>query len=1201
MLNFNQKGRVSAVLTALLLTTPLAMAQNLVVGGAGQTLQTRDLGKTWQVKPSGQNVSLNGVFRWNDSTIFIGGGTQVFRSIDNGNTFQQVGQKGSVTVKDMAIFPNGRGYTHFSNYSTHPINSLVSTNFGATWEDNNNGYNAGTALDAAKGTNVAYGAFENGRQLFRTANGGQTWSNVFQVVSFRDVVKTDSAVIVVGDQGRAFISRNNGNSFQPLALPNITTNIDLRSINKAPNGDTVIVGGTNGYVARSTNGGISWTATQVGHRFGTGNTAFTTIRTVYWLNNQTVFLGSENSNANYPMMYRSNDGGITFDTVSRLAYPTNRGRSVRNVFSIMFANDSVGYMSGGWRSNSNENSIYKTTDRGNTWVATEAVPQNNRNNPSLWVWSESEAIVGGSGTFGDAGWDITTNSGQSWTRTVNNRDGGKWSMLFMDRLNGYTAAENGIWKTTNGGVNWTQNTSNPSLNSPLYALKDGFAVGAFGKVFRTTDYETYEEIAPLGYLAGVFNDVQAKSADTVFVAGENGAVFRSYDAGNSWQFIGDTLKRSTIRGVYFPSVQYGWAVTQDGKVYSTADSAKTWAEAQVTSRRLNDVYFLNNQVGVIVGDSGLVLQTMNGGQSWAQVYAGSRVNLMEAWLGDTINQPSARTIAFKSDTVEGFNGETILVPVNAKGFANIRRFQGSLSFDTSLVAYVGPGPILVPGMAASSIVSAANANLNGQVRFSFNSTSTAGVSVVASDPEEYATLFNLSFRLKRADASASVSFNGLWQLGAADSTLTTITTNSEGGLIRAKANPTLATGATLVNGIATTSVCAGQAVAIPFLVSEMLPAGNTFQVQAQRAGTLTWQNLFVPARAGQMSDTLRFTIPDSIRTGTFAIRVVSSLPAVNGIPATEQITINAIPARPTITVGGPQAICPDDSLQLTAPDGFAGYVWSTGETTRSIFVRTAGQYNVAVVSAAGCQSVASANITTTVAPRPAQPTITFTGSTTRCEGETVTLTAPNANAWRWSNGETTRTINVTASGSYTVAVRTTATGCFSLPSQEATFVFNTVPAVPTIVRLGGDTLQATGSSATTYAWFRNNVLIPGATEAKYVFTQPGTYTARAVNQNCQSAASVGFIVTSVAAAKATMAAQIFPNPNAGSFSTRFNANAEGVIEVLDLTGKLVYSERWNTLGEQQIDVRLGNVAKGTYLVRLIPNGTAATIVKMVVE
>lgn len=101
------------------------------------------------------------------------------------------------------------------------------------------------------------------------------------------------------------------------------------------------------------------------------------------------------------------------------------------------------------------------------------------------------------------------------------------------------------------------------------------------------------------------------------------------------------------------------------------------------------------------------------------------------------------------------------------------------------------------------------------------------------------------------------------------------------------------------------------------------------------------------------------------------------------------------------------------------------YEWSTGETTASINVTADGTYSVLVTDAEGC--TAQAAITLTL-PDPCETFLT------EIEGTPAGVLFANATggtapyAYSWSTGETTATINVMDSGTYTVTV-VDADGC----------------------------------------------------------------------------------------------------------------------------------------------------------------------------
>ncbi len=55
-------------------------------------------------------------------------------------------------------------------------------------------------------------------------------------------------------------------------------------------------------------------------------------------------------------------------------------------------------------------------------------------------------------------------------------------------------------------------------------------------------------------------------------------------------------------------------------------------------------------------------------------------------------------------------------------------------------------------------------------------------------------------------------------------------------------------------------------------------------------------------------------------------------------------------------------ICTGEVQQIDAPSGFVSYLWSTGETTQSIVVNTAGTYSVTVTNSDNCSNTASVNV-----------------------------------------------------------------------------------------------------------------------------------------------------------------------------------------------------------------------------------------------
>ena len=122
-------------------------------------------------------------------------------------------------------------------------------------------------------------------------------------------------------------------------------------------------------------------------------------------------------------------------------------------------------------------------------------------------------------------------------------------------------------------------------------------------------------------------------------------------------------------------------------------------------------------------------------------------------------------------------------------------------------------------------------------------------------------------------------------------------------------------------------------------------------------------------------------------------KMTSNAACISPATATSPTTTVTVLPLPNvqITPSGPLSFCQGNSVTLTAnPNG--AYLWSTGETTKSITVFTSGDYTVAVTTANTCSGVSTAT-KITVNPLPPMPTIFPPGPIILCEGEDVMLTS----------------------------------------------------------------------------------------------------------------------------------------------------------------------------------------------------------------
>ncbi len=113
-----------------------------------------------------------------------------------------------------------------------------------------------------------------------------------------------------------------------------------------------------------------------------------------------------------------------------------------------------------------------------------------------------------------------------------------------------------------------------------------------------------------------------------------------------------------------------------------------------------------------------------------------------------------------------------------------------------------------------------------------------------------------------------------------------------------------------------------------------------------------------------------------------------------------------------------EALCPGETVLLSAPLGFASYAWSTGDSTASVDVDAGGAYSVLVYDADGCAGFS--NLLTVVEILGNDPAIEVDGDVNLCDGGQLNLTASNADSYIWSTGEDTQSIVVETSGAYSV-------------------------------------------------------------------------------------------------------------------------------------------------------------------------------------
>lgn len=150
------------------------------------------------------------------------------------------------------------------------------------------------------------------------------------------------------------------------------------------------------------------------------------------------------------------------------------------------------------------------------------------------------------------------------------------------------------------------------------------------------------------------------------------------------------------------------------------------------------------------------------------------------------------------------------------------------------------------------------------------------------------------------------------------------------------------------------------------------------------------------------------------------------------------------------------------------------------------------------------------------------------------------------------------------------------------------------PVVEAFDACGGTSL---GCADATLSGEAEAVELTGLTVNNTYYFRVYNYYQALPNPNSGGACVVEGIGVNIGMAENTGADawSIFPNPNDGSFSLTYSgANAIGEIDVLDVTGRLVYTERAGLVGGSNHAMDLSDLGAGNYTVRLTAGGVRST-------
>ena len=355
---------------------------------------------------------------------------------------------------------------------------------------------------------------------------------------------------------------------------------------------------------------------------------------------------------------------------------------------------------------------------------------------------------------------------------------------------------------------------------------------------------------------------------------------------------------------------------------------------------------------------------------------------------------------------------------------------------------------------------------------------------------------------------------------------------------------------------------------------------DTIALTATGALSYSWNNNVVNGvDFVQTADTVTYTIigidANNCSNSDSLVVVVNPLPNVSAGSAIE-VCADAIPVN----------------LVATSTDASISFMWNTGAQTPNTQVSTAGIYTVTASNSFGCSKNASVEVILN-----ALPVVNIQGASQVCSNDLpLTLSAQATTTgtnYLWSNQQTTSTIQVSSTGSYSLTF-TDENNCVGKDTLIVTV--NNAPNVNAGLDLTvceydfPVTVNATGNGS-TILWNT------GATTPTISVTQAGTYsiTTTALN-GCQAIDAMQVFSDDCASlTEESIAFLVYPNPTSEMVTITSSLNTNASILVYNLEGKIV--QKASISGNvKQID--LVDLSSGTYLLK-VTNAIQSTTFRII--
>ncbi len=477
-----------------------------VVGYEGAAFKTIDGGRTWlQITTINTlNPSYNCVFFTSADIGYVADETgQLYKTINGGLTWFNLTT--GITTGIRCIYFSDAQTGWFAG-----VGGILkkTTNAGSTWTSQTSNTNAVIlSFSFISGTT---GWFNTPTLVFKTTDGGATWSNVSTITTGivqLNFIDANTGWVVTQDFSNQIRKTTNGGVTWTTQYFN---NVAYMTSVYFVNANTGYACGFYANIIKTTNGGATWTpvnycATKSANLYAA---SFCTSSADGWM------VGD------YGTVTKSTNGGTNFTEQTSGTTTLLTGVSAFSSTTAWFCG--IGGV------------LSKTTDGGVTWVAqTSGV--------STILYDIRFNTVSNGLCVGDQGKILrTVNGGTTWTPVTSGTTSALRSVFYASATVVFVAGHGGtLLKSTDGGATWSVLSSGTTANligCHFISTTEGYACGVNGTILKTTNGGTNWSAQSTG-TTKYFTKIVFKTSTYGWAVGQDGMLAYTTNAGVTWNIL----------------------------------------------------------------------------------------------------------------------------------------------------------------------------------------------------------------------------------------------------------------------------------------------------------------------------------------------------------------------------------------------------------------------------------------------------------------------------------------------------------------------------------------------------------------------------------------------------------------------------------------------------------------------------------------